>query len=196
MVGVETEKVTQEKATADQEKVKVDEINVQVSIKQMDCAADLKKAEPALFAAQEALNTLNKGNLTELKSFGSPPPAVLMVTGAVMVLILGQSGKIPKDRSWAKVKIMMNKVDQFLDSLINYEKENISQSVLTALEPYLKDREFDPEFVKSKSAAAAGVQYHLTITSSCSYHSRGFDDVDHRSVLLGDKYHQILRGVL
>ena len=157
VVGVETEKVTQEKATADQEKVKVDEINVQVSIKQMDCAADLKKAEPALFAAQEALNTLNKGNLTELKSFGSPPPAVLMVTGAVMVLIVGQSGKIPKDRSWAKVKIMMNKVDQFLDSLINYEKENISQSVLTALEPYLKDREFDPDFVKSKSAAAAGL---------------------------------------
>ena len=36
VVGVETEKVTQEKATADQEKVKVDEINVQVSIKQMD----------------------------------------------------------------------------------------------------------------------------------------------------------------
>ena len=168
MVGVETEKVTQEKATADQEKVKVDEINVQVSIKQMDCAADLKKAEPALFAAQEALNTLNKGNLTELKSFGSPPPAVLMVTGAVMVLILGQSGKIPKDRSWAKVKIMMNKVDQFLDSLINYEKENISQSVLTALEPYLKDREFDPDFVKSKSAAAAGDEYHHIIIGQCA----------------------------
>merc|ERR1712155_502289 len=52
---------------------------------------------------------------------------------------------------------MMNKVDQFLDSLINYEKENISQSVLTALEPHLKDREFDPDFVKSKSAAAAGL---------------------------------------
>ena len=83
-----------------------------------------------------------------------------------MVLIEGGGGKIPKDRSWAKIKIMMNKVDQFLDSLINYEKENISQSVLTALEPYLKDREFDPEFVKSKSAAAAGYQYH-NITSSC-----------------------------
>ena len=140
VVGVETEKVTQEKAIADQEKVKVDEINIQVSIKQVDCAADLKRAEPALFAAQEALNTLNKANLTELKSFGSPPPAVLMTSGAVMVLILGQSGKIPKDRSWAKVKIMMNKVDQFLDSLINYEKENIPQNVLVALEPYLKVR--------------------------------------------------------
>ena len=80
-----------------------------------------------------------------------------MVTGAVMVLIQGQAGKIPKDRSWAKVKIMMAKVDQFLDSLVNYEKENIPNNVLVAMEPYLKDKEFEPDFVRSKSAAAAGL---------------------------------------
>ena len=39
-----------------------------------------------------------QANLTELKSFGSPPSAVLMVTGAVLVLMLGRSGKVPKDR--------------------------------------------------------------------------------------------------
>merc|ERR1712155_277461 len=51
----------------------------------------------------------------------------------------------------------MNKVDQFLDGLINYEKDDIHQSILIALEPYLKNPEFDPEFVKSKSEAAAGL---------------------------------------
>ena len=80
-----------------------------------------------------------------------------MVTGAVMVLIEGGGGKIPKDRSWAKIKIMMNKVDQFLDSLINYDKENIHPNVLVAMEPYIKNKEFDPDFVKSKSNAAAGL---------------------------------------
>jgi dynein heavy chain len=157
VVGVETEKVTQEKLFADEEKIKVDQINIEVSKKQIDCAADLKKAEPALLAAQEALNTLNKANLTELKSFGSPPPAVLMVSGAVMVLIQGQCGKVPKDRSWAKVKVMMAKVDQFLDNLVNYEKENIHPNVLLAIEPYTKDKEFEPEFIRTKSAAAAGL---------------------------------------
>ena len=115
IVGVETEKVSKEKATADDEKQKVDQINIDVKAKQKDCEEDLKKAEPSLIAAQEALNTLNKvisksrtarkdltlpfqANLTELKSFGSPPSAVLMVTGAVMVLIQGRNGKIPKDR--------------------------------------------------------------------------------------------------
>ena len=42
--------------------------------------------------------SLSQANLTELKSFGSPPSAVLMVTGAVMVLMLGKDGRVPKDR--------------------------------------------------------------------------------------------------
>lgn len=64
------------------------------------------KAEPALLAAQEALNTLNKANLTELKSFGSPPGAVTNVTAAVMVL-LAPAGKVPKDRSWKAAKVII-----------------------------------------------------------------------------------------
>ena len=46
VVGVETEKCSQEKAVAEVEKVKVAEINEVVSVKQADCAEDLKKAEP------------------------------------------------------------------------------------------------------------------------------------------------------
>ncbi|XP_012590033.1 PREDICTED: dynein heavy chain 17, axonemal, partial [Condylura cristata] len=53
-----------------------------VTEKQKACETDLAKAEPALLAAQEALDTLNKNNLTELKSFGSPPDAVVNVTAA------------------------------------------------------------------------------------------------------------------
>lgn len=51
----------------------------------------------------------------------------------------------------------MAKVDTFLDALINYDKENIHPEVIKAIQPYLKDSEFEPEFVRSKSAAAAGL---------------------------------------
>lgn len=51
----------------------------------------------------------------------------------------------------------MAKVDAFLDALINYDKENIHPDVIKAIEPYLKDPEFDPDFIRSKSAAAAGL---------------------------------------
>lgn len=48
-------------------------------------------------------------------------------------------------------------MDQFLDQLINYDKENIPAPCLTAVDPFMKDPEFDPEFIKSKSGAAAGL---------------------------------------
>lgn len=100
---------------ADEEEERVAVITEEVSKKQKDCEEDLIKAEPALVAAQEALNTLNKANLTELKSFGSPPGAVTNVTAAVMVL-MAPGGKIPKDRSWKAAKVCKPQCQCFLRS--------------------------------------------------------------------------------
>ena len=152
---MEQEKVGAEKAIADEEEKKVAKITTDVTKKQQDCERDLAKAEPALKAAEAALNTLNKANLTELKSFGKPPTAVVKVTAAVMVLCA--QGKIPKDRSWNTCKVMMAKVDQFLESLIHFDKENINDANLTAVRPYLDDKEFDPDYIRNKSFAAAGL---------------------------------------
>ena len=48
-------------------------------------------------------------------------------------------------------------VDQFLEALINFDKENIHENNLKAVTPYLQDKEFNPEFIRSKSFAAAGL---------------------------------------
>ncbi|KAG8446024.1 hypothetical protein GDO86_013774 [Hymenochirus boettgeri] len=156
VVGVETEKVSKEKAIADEEEKKVAVIAEEVGKQQRDCESDLAKAEPALAAAQEALNTLNKNNLTELKSFGAPPGAVTNVTAAVMVL-LAPGGKVPKDRSWKAARVVMAKVDAFLDSLVNFKKESIHENCIKSIQPYLQDPEFNPDFIASKSLAAAGL---------------------------------------
>lgn len=62
VVGTDTERVSAEKAIADEEEKKVQKINEEVTKKQQDCQRDLSKAEPALQAAEAALNTLNKVN--------------------------------------------------------------------------------------------------------------------------------------
>ena len=49
IVGYETERVSREKAIADEEELKVNQINREVSTKQKDCCEDLKKAEPGNF---------------------------------------------------------------------------------------------------------------------------------------------------
>ncbi|CAJ0964164.1 unnamed protein product [Ranitomeya imitator] len=156
-IGLQTEKVSQEKTIADAEEQKVASIQSEVSVKQKDCEDDLMKAEPALLAATTALNTLNKVNLTELKTFPNPPTAVINVTAAVMVL-LAPRGRIAKDRSWKACKTLMGKVDDFLQALISYDKEHIHDNCLKVVkEQYLKDPEFNPDQVRSKSFAAAGL---------------------------------------
>ncbi|XP_057895061.1 dynein axonemal heavy chain 17 [Melospiza georgiana] len=156
VVGVETEKVSKEKAIADEEELKVEAINKMVAEKQRACASDLAEAEVVLSAAREALDTLNKYNLTELKSFGSPPPEVVNVMAAVLILT-AENGKIPKDKSWTAGKVKIGKADTFLASLKNFDGENIPEPCLKAFEPYRNDPSFNPEFIKSKSTAAAGL---------------------------------------
>lgn len=155
-VGAESEKVAKEKAFAASEEKKVRIIEEDVTIQAKVCADDLARAEPALIAAQEALNTLNKNNLTELRSFGSPPDAVVNVCAAVLVLF-SKKGKIPKDRSWKACKMIMGNAAQFLNDLVNYDKENIHPEIIKALQPYLNDHQFNPEYIMSKSTAAAGL---------------------------------------
>ena len=156
-VGIETEKVNIEKAAAAIEQEKVAVINTEVSAKAKSCTEDLAKAEPALAAAEAALNTLNKNNLTELKSFGSPPEICVTVAAAVMCLMA--KGKVPKEknRTWKECKMIMANVGQFLDDLITYDKENIPAENLKETKKYLKDPDFNGDFVAGKSMAAAGL---------------------------------------
>nr|XP_029133801.1 dynein heavy chain 11, axonemal-like [Labrus bergylta] len=156
-IGLQTEKVSSKREAADVEAQKVAVIQAEVSIKQRDCENDLTKAEPSLTAATEALNTLNKMNLTELKAFPNPPAAVINVAAAVMVL-LAPRGRVPKDRSWKAARAFMGKVDVFLQALVSYDKEHIPESCLTVVKKeYLKNPEFHPDLVRTKSTAAAGL---------------------------------------
>lgn len=97
-VTAENEIVQKQKSIAAEEEKSVRVIQEDVSIKAKVCEEDLKKAQPALDRALAALNTLSKASLTELKSFGSPPDAVVTVCSAVLVLYstVLYKGKVPK----------------------------------------------------------------------------------------------------
>ncbi|XP_019712197.1 dynein heavy chain 11, axonemal [Hippocampus comes] len=156
-IGQQTDKLSQERAGADAEEHKMEEIQAEVSKQQRETEEDLAKAEPALQAANAALNTLNRLNLTELRTFPNPPVIVTNVTAAVVVLLAPQ-GKIPKDRSWKASKVVMSKVDDFLQALVNFDKEHIPEATVKVVrDDYLSDPEFNPEFVHHKSSAAAGL---------------------------------------
>jgi dynein heavy chain len=111
-----------------------------------DAEAELKKAEPALIAAQEALESLDKKYIAEIKSFTNPPPDVATVMSAVMI-VLG------KDPTWASVKKELAN-PKFVEMVMSFDKENIPQKTMKAIEKYTKQENFNPVYVEARSQAA------------------------------------------
>jgi dynein heavy chain, axonemal len=101
---------------ADIEKAKADTAANEARALEQQAEGDLLIARPALDAANEAVNCLDKASLTELKSFSKPPAGVDKVTMALLVMIKDEK----KDFSWENAKKMMAKVDTFKEKLETY----------------------------------------------------------------------------
>ena len=89
-------------------------------------SAELEEAKPAMEAAADAVNCLNKSSLTELKSFVKAPPGVDKVTTAVLMLVKGER----RNFSWDNAKKMMKQVDSFKKQLEDFDSENIPNEIL------------------------------------------------------------------
>ncbi len=122
-----------------------------------ECSQDLAAAEPIIKQAEAALNSLDKASLGELKSFGSPSEDVVNVVAACMVLC-APAGGMPKDLSWPACKKFMGNVDTFLRTLVRFDKDNVPLANVERVErDYVKQPQFNPDIVRAKSAAAAGL---------------------------------------
>jgi dynein heavy chain len=118
----------------------------EVKIIKDDAQADLDKALPALQSAVDALNSLNKGDITEIKSFAKPPPLVQTTMEAVCIL----KGVKP---DWDSAKKLLSD-GNFLQSLMDFDKDNISEPILKKLKKYIDMEDFNPDSVGRVSKAA------------------------------------------
>ncbi|KAI4500182.1 hypothetical protein M0802_004599 [Mischocyttarus mexicanus] len=129
-----------------------------------DCESDLAEATPALEAALAALNTLKPADITIVKSMKSPPAGVRLVMEAVCVL-KGvkpekvqdpKTGKTVEDYWLASIRMLGDM--KFLDSLKNFDKDNIPPAYMKVIrEKFINDRSFQPEVIKKVSTACEGL---------------------------------------
>ena len=84
---------------------------------------ELSEAEPAMKAAEAAVNCLSKPMLTELKGLSKPPAGVDKVTNSCLILI--KKEYTAKKQTWSRTKAMMQNVDAFKKSYLN-SKEKVS----------------------------------------------------------------------
>nr|XP_015801752.2 dynein axonemal heavy chain 2 [Nothobranchius furzeri] len=126
------------------EKTKKEEL--QCKIMANNAQAELDKAMPALEEAMKALESLNKKDMIEIKTYGHPPALVEMVMQAVMILL----GKEP---SWAEAKKQLGD-SNFIKTVINFDKNNVPDRVLKRIGQYCRHADFQPGIIGKVSLAA------------------------------------------
>ncbi|XP_043932324.1 dynein axonemal heavy chain 1 [Protopterus annectens] len=146
-----------------------------------DAQKDLDEALPALDAALASLKSLNKNDVTEVRGMQRPPPGVKMVIEAVCIMkgikpkkVAGDKPGTKVDDYWEPGKGLMQDPGKFLESLFKYDKDNIPDVVIKAIQPYIDNEEFQPAAIAKVSKAC---------TSICQW------------VRAMHKYHFVARGV-
>jgi dynein heavy chain len=118
----------------------------------MDSAqGELAEALPAMEAAKEAVNCLTKDKIDTVKSLGTPPPAVVEVGKACLIVLDGNY----KKHDWDVSKKMMNNPNQFIERIRGFNANNIDEKKLDALKPVMAQDFFDQKVMMGKSEAAA-----------------------------------------
>merc|ERR1719326_2895574 len=141
-------------ADEQQKQVEADSVRIEKEAKDTkvladDANRDLEKAMPALDAAMDALEKLDKKSIAEVKAYAKPPDMVMKTMCAVMTVM-------EKTPSWAQAKTELNDTN-FLNRIKNFDKDNITNATLRKMEKNTKDPNFTPKLVQNVSAAAGAL---------------------------------------
>ncbi|KAK2862487.1 hypothetical protein Q5P01_002020 [Channa striata] len=129
-----------------------------------DAQRDLDEALPALDSALTSLKSLNKNDITEVRAMQRPPQGVKLVIEALCIMKAIKPKKVPGEKPGTKVddywepgKALLQDPGKFLESLFKYDKDNISDSVITLVQPYIDNEEFQPASIAKVSKACTSI---------------------------------------
>ncbi|KAF6321024.1 dynein axonemal heavy chain 6 [Rhinolophus ferrumequinum] len=146
------DKLAADQENADQVRniVREDEASAKVKAEETqaiadDAQRDLEEALPALEAANKALDSLDKADISEIRVFTKPPDLVMTVMEAISILLNAKP-------DWPTAKQLLSD-SNFLRRLLEYDKENIKPQILAKLQKYINNPDFVPEKVEKVSKA-------------------------------------------
>ncbi|XP_055077792.1 dynein axonemal heavy chain 1-like [Periophthalmus magnuspinnatus] len=129
-----------------------------------DAQRDLDEALPALDAALTSLKSLNKNDVTEVRALQRPSPGVKLVIEAVCIMKGIKPKNVPGEKPGTKVndywepeKGLLKDPGKFLEGLFNYDKDNIPDTVIQLIQPYMDNEEFQPAAIAKVSKACKSI---------------------------------------
>uniref|UniRef100_A0A0G4EZA7 AAA+ ATPase domain-containing protein n=1 Tax=Chromera velia CCMP2878 TaxID=1169474 RepID=A0A0G4EZA7_9ALVE len=127
-----------------------------------DAQRDLDKALPALDEAVACLKSLKVDHIREVKALGKPPVGVRLTMEAVCIMFqVAPTKKNDPDNPgkkiddyWESAQAKLLKDPKLLlEKLMGYEKDEIPDSVITKIGPYIDKEDFQPAVIKKASVA-------------------------------------------
>ncbi|XP_054005626.1 dynein heavy chain, cytoplasmic isoform X1 [Hylaeus anthracinus] len=140
---------------AEKKKVQSQEIQQQLAIqtvtinqKRDDVMADLAQVEPAVIDAQNAVKSIKKQHLVEVRSMANPP-AIVKVALESICLLLGENAS-----DWKSIRAVIMR-DNFINTIVsNFSTEDITDEVREKMKSrYLSNPDYNFEKVNRASLA-------------------------------------------
>ncbi|KOB77825.1 Dynein heavy chain [Operophtera brumata] len=149
------EQMVKDQQEAEKKKVESQEIQVaiekqtkEIEAKRRDVMADLAQVEPAVIEAQNAVKSIKKQHLVEVRSMGNPP-ALVKVALESICLILGENAT-----DWKAIRAVIMR-ENFINSIVsNFSTEDITDDVREKMKTrYLSNPDYNFEKVNRASMA-------------------------------------------
>eukprot|EP00768_Dysnectes_brevis_P002834 gnl/Dysnectes_brevis/2072_a2396_807.p1 GENE.gnl/Dysnectes_brevis/2072_a2396_807~~gnl/Dysnectes_brevis/2072_a2396_807.p1 ORF type:complete len:4631 (+),score=1942.19 gnl/Dysnectes_brevis/2072_a2396_807:116-13894(+) len=172
--------ITASTAEAEKQKAQVqkvaDALTVEANIiseQKAEAEAGLAKALPALKSAERALEAIEPGDIATLKKLATPPHLIQRIMDAVCIL-LGQPidkvtcdpDKPPEEKllkpSWRSCSLPVMTQSHFLQSLVGFERDCITDETCELLDPYLNMADFNIVSAKKSSGNVSGLLQWVT----------------------------------
>ncbi|KAA0169510.1 hypothetical protein FNF27_06935 [Cafeteria roenbergensis] len=115
----------------------------------------MASAQPALDAAREAVDKLDKSAMTEMRAMPSPPAVVVRAMRATLILLRGE--RRSSELSWEGCKRALSKLDAFIRELKDLDATTLPTERLARARPLTEAADFDPDDVARRSFAAAAM---------------------------------------
>lgn len=118
-----------------------------IAEKRASVMEDLSKVEPAVREAQQAVQSIKKQNLIEVRSMTNPPAAVKLAMESIC-LLLGE-----QNTDWKTIRSMIVG-ENFISTIVNFSSDNLSDNIRKQMrEKYLKNPDYSFEKINRASSA-------------------------------------------
>ncbi|XP_056446392.1 cytoplasmic dynein 1 heavy chain 1 [Gadus chalcogrammus] len=115
--------------------------------KQLSVKEDLDQVEPAVIEAQNAVKSIKKQHLVEVRSMANPPAAVKVALESIC-LLLGES-----TTDWKQIRSIIMR-ENFIPTIVNFNADEISDSIREKMKKnYMSNPSYNYEQVNRASLA-------------------------------------------